>query len=273
MDTLVQGDHPLLVLLNDLKSALAKFQDEAHASAVRFQRHALSTSRTLENAHALELENRSLNDELATLRSNPLPSSSDSQESINQLTLSLRTLNEKLTTTESLLLQRTTQLSRVLDDLHKSQSSTDAAYELCSRMQSREEALKSHERDLELRVQLAEDQARMSERAVEEYADLVRTLEGRSNGHAVAPSTHDETVERLLHEFAQERERLQIQLSSAQHDLALVSSQNTALAKSSEDTLAELVELRMKLQLLERDDTTAAKMVSRYMYVIHLPSL
>jgi hypothetical protein len=55
------------------------------------------------------------------------------------------------------------------------------------------------------------------------------------------------STERLLHEFAQERERLQIQLSSAQHDLAFVSSQNTALTKSFEDTLAELVDLRIIL--------------------------
>ncbi|KXN84841.1 hypothetical protein AN958_12067 [Leucoagaricus sp. SymC.cos] len=272
MDTLtvVQGDsHPLLILLSDLKSSLIKFQDEAHASSVKLQHHSLSTSRALERAQALEHENSTLSNEVNTLRSNPHPSSStqDSQESINQLTLSLRTLNEKLTTTENLLARRTTELTQTLGELQKSKSATETAYELSTRIRGREEALKSRERELELKVQLAEDRARMSERAVEEYANLVRTLEGRGNtgnGHA-APTPAEDNSERLFLEFAEEREHLQIKLSSAQHDLILLNSQHTALLKSSENALAELADARTKLELVERDDATAAKMVSRYM--------
>jgi hypothetical protein len=44
---------------------------------------------------------------------------------------------------------------------------------LCSRIQSCEEVLKSRGRELKLKVQLAEDQARMNEHEVEEYANLV----------------------------------------------------------------------------------------------------
>ncbi|KXN87174.1 hypothetical protein AN958_09100 [Leucoagaricus sp. SymC.cos] len=272
MDTLtvVQGDsHPLLILLSDLKSSLIKYQNEAHASSVKLQHHSLSTSRALERAQALEHENSTLSNEVNTLRSNPHPSSStqDSQESINQLTLSLRTLNEKLTTTENLLARRTTELTQTLGELQKSKSATETAYELSTRIRGREEALKSRERELELKVQLAEDRARMSERAVEEYANLVRTLEGRGNtgnGHA-APTPAEDNSERLFLEFAEEREHLQIKLSSAQHDLILLNSQHTALLKSSENALAELADARTKLELVERDDATAAKMVSRYM--------
>ncbi|KAJ3564956.1 hypothetical protein NP233_g7953 [Leucocoprinus birnbaumii] len=279
MDTLsaVQGDtHPLLLLLSDLKSSLVNFQNEAHASAVKLQHHSLSASRALERAHALEHENSVLNNELHVLRSNPQTSSSLSkesadrnQESTSQLTLSLRTLNEKLTATETILAQRTAELSLTLAELQKSKLSVETAHDLSARIRGREEALKSRERELELKVQLAEERARMSERAIEEYAALVRNLEGRagggqSNGHAIHSTDHGD-VQRHLHDFARERESLQIQLSSAQHDLAILASQHTALTKSSEYTLSELSELRTKLQLLERDDTTATKMVSRYM--------
>ncbi|KAF5347934.1 hypothetical protein D9756_010176 [Leucocoprinus leucothites] len=279
MDTLtvVQGDtHPLLLLLSDLKSSLINSQNEAHATAVKLQHHSLSTSRALDRTHALEHQNSVLNDELYTLRSNPHPNFSSSkdqgeggQDSVNQLTLSLRTLNEKLTATETILARRTAELTQTLGELQKSKLATDGAHELSARIRGREEALKSRERELELKVRLADERARMSERAVEDYANLVRTLEGRagiaqSNGHAVQ-STSEEDVQRLLREFAHERDSLHIQLSSTQHDLALLTSQLAALTKSSETTLPELANLRTKLQLLERDDTTATKMVSRYM--------
>lgn len=288
MDRLVPQDHPLLLQLQSLRNALAQFQDESHASALKLQRHSLSTSRALDHAHALEHENTVLKNELSTLRSlassDPSASASSTIQ-INQLTLSLRTLSEKLSATESSLSQRTQELTNALAGLAKSRASTDAAYELASRIRGREEALKSRERELELKLGIAEEKARMNERAVSEYADLVRALEGRTaqttngvymNGQATRSSQtlvhhphldDKDTIERILIEFAQERETLQTQLSTSQHDLALLKSHLDAQTKCTESTTAQLAQLQSKLYHLERDDNTAAKMVSRYMYV------
>jgi len=187
------------------------------------------------------------------------------RQSINQLTLSLRTLNEKLTATEILLASRTAELTHTLSELQRSRSATDATHQLLACAQRRQETLRSRESELELKVRTAEERARMTDRAIGEYANLVRTLQGHTIKGEDA-HVHVSSHEDLLRQFSQERENLQSQLSSAQTDLALLSSENTALSKSAEINLAELKDLRMKLQLHERDDTTATKMVARYMY-------
>jgi len=187
------------------------------------------------------------------------------RQSINQLTLSLRTLNEKLTATEILLASRTAELTHTLSELQRSRSATDATHQLLACAQRRQEAFRSRESELELKVRTAEERARMTDRAIGEYANLVRTLQGHTIKGEDA-HVHVSSHEDLLRQFSQERENLQSQLSSAQTDLALLSSENTALSKSAEINLAELKDLWMKLQLHERDDTTATKMVARYMY-------
>jgi len=187
------------------------------------------------------------------------------RQSINQLTLSLRTLNEKLTATEILLASRTAELAHTLSELQRSRSATDATHQLLACAQRRQEAFRSRESELELKVRTAEERARMTDRAIGEYANLVRTLQGHTIKEEDA-HVHVSSHEDLLRQFSQERENLQTQLSSAQTDLALLSSENTALSKSAEINLAELKDLWMKLQLHERDDTTATKMVAHYMY-------
>ena len=275
MDTLsvvLDDSHPFLLLLSDLKSSLKAFQNEAHTSSVKLLRHSLSTSRALERAHALEHENSVLHNELRILRSDWSNESAETdRQSINQLTLSLRTLNEKLTSTEILLANRTAELTHALGELQRSRIAADSTRQLLACARSREEALRSQERELEFKVRAAEERAKTTERTIEEYANFVRTLEGRtvegeevqSNGRAVHITTKEED---LLQQFSRERENLQMKAESAQNDLDLLSSEHTALAKSAQITLAELKDLRMRLQLHERDDTTATKMVARYMY-------
>ena len=259
--------HPLLLLISDLKSSLNATQNDAHSSSVRLLRHSLSTSQALERTHALQHENSVLNNELQALRSLFLSDKSPEadRQSINQLTLSLRTLNEKLTATEILLASRTAELAHTLSELQRSRSATDATHQLLACAQRRQEAFRSRESELELKVRTAEERARMTDRAIGEYANLVRTLQGHTIKGEDA-HVHVSSHEDLLRQFSQERENLQTQLSSAQTDLALLSSENTALSKSAEINLAELKDLWMKLQLHERDDTTATKMVARYMY-------
>lgn len=119
-------------------------------------------------------------------------------------------------------------------------------------------------------------------------AGFVRALKGRRH-HQTAAGPYDNSgssqilvhseddtnkgiIEGLIREFAVEQEDLQFQLSSTQYELALIKSQHDAQTKTVESTLAELAQLRYRLQLLDRDDTTAMKMVSRYTYVTLPPS-
>ncbi|KAF9443210.1 hypothetical protein P691DRAFT_426898 [Macrolepiota fuliginosa MF-IS2] len=260
-------EHPVLLHIHSLRNALIQFQDDAHASAVKLQHHSLKTDNAQHRTQTLEHQLSALTHELSILRpSHNISSSASSEIHINQLSLSLRTLNEKLDATESLLAERTHNLTHALTHLSKSKSTTDAAYELASRIRGREEALKSRQRELELQLRIADERARMSERTVGEYADLVRSLEGRSSSHANGAAIHSsDAIERLLTEFAQEREDLQSQISSLQHELALAQSHLSAQATTTELTSTQLAQVQSKLQLLERDDNTAAKMVSRYM--------
>ena len=62
-------------------------QDEAHASAVKLQRHSLDGANAHERAAILQRENDWLKAEIATLRANPVVSSSSNStvEQIQQL--------------------------------------------------------------------------------------------------------------------------------------------------------------------------------------------
>ena len=191
-------DHPLLLELNSLKSAVARFQvtgyiqypnfhsltpgvqDEAHASAVKLQRYSLDTATTHERAVVLERENDWLKAEIAILRANPTPSPSNSSvEQVQQLTLSLRRLSEKLTLTEDALSSKTAELAQANAELLKARLATENAYELAARIRGREEAAKIRETELQWRLKSAEEGKMISLVAVGEYANLVRSMEAR----------------------------------------------------------------------------------------------
>jgi hypothetical protein len=191
-------DHPLLLELDSLKSAVARFQvtksqftltfhllpfyvqDEAHASAVKLQRCSLDRANTHERAVILERENDWLKAELAILRSNPTPSHSNSSvEQVQQLTLSLRRLSEKLTLTEDALSKKTAELAQANAELLKARLATENAYELAARARGREEAVMVRETELQWRLKSAEEAKMISLVAVGEYANLVRSLEAR----------------------------------------------------------------------------------------------
>jgi chromosome segregation ATPase len=192
-------DHPLLLELNSLKSAVARFQvtsytishfllltllfhvqDEAHTAAVKLQRHSLDGANTHERAIILERENEWLKAEIAILRANPTTSPSNSTvEQVQQLTLSLRRLSEKLTLTEDALSSKTTELAQANADLLKARLAVENAYELGARVRGREEAAKTRENELQWLLKSAEEEKKRSEVAVGEYANLVRSMEAR----------------------------------------------------------------------------------------------
>ncbi|KAF8805283.1 hypothetical protein BYT27DRAFT_7234354 [Phlegmacium glaucopus] len=291
-------DHPLLLELNSLKSTVARFQDEAHVLAVKLQRHSLDRANTHERAAILERENDWLKAEIAILRANPTTpskSSNPTNEQVQQLTLSLRRLSQKLTLTEDALSSKTTGLVQANAELLKARLAVENAYELGARVRGREEAAKIREHELELRLKAAEEEKKMSEVAVGEYAKLVRSMEARmglgSTSTLVSPNgikVEEDPVKHcsgdspgvalantfvegklglkcLLSEFQSDREELQRQLGQLQGELEVLKSNHEAERKATHIFHLELTKAQAELQTLKIDDNTAAKMVARYM--------
>ncbi|KAF9553729.1 hypothetical protein CPC08DRAFT_217549 [Agrocybe pediades] len=69
------GEHPLALELQNLRASVLRFQDEAHQTSVKLQRHSLDSTRAHERAVYHERENDALKAEIAILRANPLSSS------------------------------------------------------------------------------------------------------------------------------------------------------------------------------------------------------
>ncbi|KAI0819096.1 hypothetical protein BC629DRAFT_1719903 [Irpex lacteus] len=104
----------------------------------------------LEEEHPLALE-------LASLREAAL------RYQIPELTLALRKLSDKLTTTEETLLARTTELAHAQSELGRAEHDRAAILAILAM------------------VQAAEEERRLADMVLEEYASLVRKLEGRTS--------------------------------------------------------------------------------------------
>ena len=266
-------------------------QHEAHAASLKLQRHSLDSTIALERAQILERENAAIREELAALRAHPDVSPHPSMLQVPELTLTLRRMSDKLTTTEETLLARTAELTSALSDLAKSKHEIEGAYALAARTRAREEQSKFQERELQRKVRAAEEARRMTDHVVEEYADLVRSLEGRASTTTPSSSpshnsrfgggvrrTSDTTLvetlkdgktglQRLLEEFNGDTERLENEIGRLHGELELAEIKWEAEKKNAERDRANLAQAKTELEKHQADDKAAAKMVSRYMYV------
>ncbi|KAK7693863.1 hypothetical protein QCA50_003436 [Cerrena zonata] len=284
----VGDDHPLHLELQSLRGAVARYQHEAHATSVKLQRHSLDTSHALERTHALETENAKLREELETLRANPDSTPHPGALQVPELTLALRKLSDKLTATEDTLFARTAELLHTREALSQAHHDSSAARDLVIEARAHEEAAKERERQMALRAKAAEEERKMTDFVVQEYADLVRTLQGQGrhsrnpsassqNGaadEAPTPPTPAESLaegktglQRLLSEFNGESEKLTSDLHRLQGEVDLLAATLEVERKSSDELRSQLADALVQLDKYKADDTTAAKMVSRYMSV------
>jgi hypothetical protein len=241
--------------------------------------------RVHERAVHLERENDLLRAELAVLRANPhTNSSSEAQSQVQELTLSLRRLSHKLSLTEEFLFAKTNELIHAHAESVTAKANADNAYELGARVRGREEAGKVRERDLERKVVQLEEDLKMADVVMKEYAALVRGMEakssesGHSNGDipqtlAATFSESELSRERFLLQFRTDSEKLHLQLEDVTAKLEKATAQLAAATSSNQAIRAELGRTRTELEKLQLEDGTAAKMVSRYMYVRVLFSL
>lgn len=119
--------------------------------------------------------------ELATLRAHTLPNSQSDTHVVQELTLALRRSSEKLDLTEHALAEKIAELVNTRTEAQKARYNAEGAYKLAASVRAREEEGKVRERSLETRLQAAEEERRLIELVVHEYADLVRSLDGRKS--------------------------------------------------------------------------------------------
>ncbi|SJL12305.1 uncharacterized protein ARMOST_15728 [Armillaria ostoyae] len=266
-------EHPFSLELASLKGAVSRFQDEAHSASVKLQRHALNTSNSHERLIQLERENALLKSELGVLRANPHSDTSESHPAVlqsHELTLSLRRLSDKLSLTEDALLERTTQVAVANAELAKAKDAAEGAYALAARIRGREEEGKVRERDLEKQLREAQEHNKMSDLVVSEYADYVRSLDGRTSMSPRLPpntslSEAKSGIHKLFDDFSAESEELHAKVDRLEGELAIAHSKYEAEIRNKENNRVELAKAQAELEKLKLEDTSAAKMVSRYM--------
>ncbi|KAF9069056.1 hypothetical protein BDP27DRAFT_1363582 [Rhodocollybia butyracea] len=282
----IDEDHPLVLEISSLKAAVSRFQDEAHSASLKLQRFSFDTSTAQDRVAHLQRENELLRTELATLRQNPHPDLSPTSHPAvlqsQELTLSLRRLSDKLSLTELVLLERTTELAHIASEVAKSKHTVEGAYALAARTRGREEEGKVRERELEMKIRELKEELKMEDLVVKEYADLVRSLEGRNGPtlHTESASIHSNGssatlvdgisegkagLQRLFADFSGESERLHAEAEQLKGELAATNSQLEAERKGSEADRIHVASLQKELQMLKVEDKSAAAMVSRYM--------
>ncbi|KAG1863607.1 hypothetical protein DFJ58DRAFT_774060 [Suillus subalutaceus] len=280
----LNDEHPLVLELSSLRQTAARFQHEAHQAALKLQRHTLAAAQTNVRLHFLESQNSLLASELTILRAHPLPNSQSDTHVVQELTLALRRSSEKLDLTEHALAERTAEVVNTRTEAQKARYDAGGAYKLAASARAREEEGKVRERGLETRLQAVEEERRLIELVVHEYADLVRSLDGRKsslgNGGAVLQNTsasassltlveglHEgkSSLHRLITEFASEIEKRETSITQLRNEIANLESILDAERKTAAQDRAYLAKAQLELEALKLDDTTAAKMVSRYM--------
>ena len=243
----------------------------------------------IERAQVLEHENAATRAEIAALRAHPDTTPHPAELQLQELTLALRCASDKLTLAEDALRTRTSNLADVQGAAARADHAAENAFTLAAGARAREEDAMARERSLILRLRVVEEEGRMMDRTVQEYADLVRGLERRQGLPSSPPhgstggaskrtsSEHGDSgpmdilqeekaeLRKLAEEFMGENEALRDEIERLQVELEGTRAELEAERKAAEEERTQLSNALMELQLLKHDDNAAAKMVSRYM--------
>lgn len=237
---------------------------------MKLQRHSLDAIRVHERAGQLERENDLLKAELAILRANPHSESAASAKHVqDQLTLSLRRQSQKTALAEETIAAKVAEIAQLKAEVYRAQVSADSAYLLGARVRAREEELKAHRREMAVRIELLEDDLRMADKTIKEYAALVRGMEkSTSSQHSSLSNVRDEARkehEALVAKNQVDTEYMQTELKAMFARLEVTLSQFEAEKKAKDAVEKELGIAQAELEKHRLDDGTAAKMVARYM--------
>ena len=108
------------------------------------------------------------------------------------MTLGLRRLSDQLNSSEEAFRDQAVQLTRAHNARSQARLEAKGAYELATRAKAREGQALEKIRTLEFDLKRKEEERKMADLVVREYADLVRTLEGRLSPASLplAPKNH-----------------------------------------------------------------------------------
>ena len=220
-----------------------------------------------------------MRDELTKLRQTPDTTPDRSALQVTELTLALRRMGDKLDLSEGQVLERTTELAAAKAERTKVGLEIQAMNEELGNMRAKEEEYKRREREVEIKCKTLKAEKDLVEGAIQEYADLVRSLEARLPSAEVVPlpgparkPKHDvevgkSNIANLAQEFTGESERLHREIARLEDELRDVRFQLAAERKVAEEERGALASARSDLAKYINDDNTATKLVSRYMYV------
>lgn len=241
---------------------------------------------TLGALNAIKEENSYLRNELDAYRSSASSEKGSYRDTIlaQELTLALRRLSDKLDLTEKELVQKSEDLALVEGERDASKNAEENAVEAVVQLRLELDACRSEERDLMNRVKQSEEQRRMADLVVDEYAALVRSLEGRPSIRSSSSSSRRNTTEdspknaltslmyarqglnKLLQDSNSDTEKLHSEISRLHDALDVANMSLAAERKAASDDRRKLAQAQYELNQLKLDDNVAAKMVSRYMY-------
>lgn len=187
---------------------------------------------------------------------------------------------------------RTKELAQARAETRRAQIELEHVLADVDTVRAREQAALAREHEMAATVRAADEERRLVDGVVRQYAELVRSLEIRharrsiqspadSNSTlAASPDVDDKSsdaalvaaldegkagLQRLLQDSNQEATRLQQEISRLHVELETSQRELEATEKSHKDDRAALAKALVDLECIRLDDNTAAKMVSRYM--------
>jgi len=191
----------------------------------------------------------------------------------------MRALSQKVDETEAILQQRNVELVQAQAAATQAKLNAENAYAVGARVRGREEAGKQHISTLEWQIQRLEEEKRATSLVLGQYADLVRELEGRrrvlndggAGGHGSPdlPKQLEERkteTEKIMDRFQVEIQTLQADLDRVHAEKETLLSELAATQQANGQLQLELGNARTEMDRVRADDSTASKMVARYMY-------
>lgn len=186
--------------------------------------------------------------------------------------------------TEATLTLRTEELTHAQSTSQKNHLESERAFALASQIRAREEESKQREREMEWKVGKAEEERKLADLVLGEYADLVRNLEGRAPKHSSEGEKKDGTtpldtyrtglqgLSTILSESNASTEVLHARIASLEKELAETEAKFDAEKKTAELDRKLLAKVQDEVVKMRVDDMGAARMVAKYMQVPSLPS-
>ncbi|PVG02896.1 hypothetical protein CPB86DRAFT_779767 [Serendipita vermifera] len=173
--------NPLVIEIASLKSSLARYQNAANSANIHLQRQALDSSVLAARCQALERDNAILREEVELLRANPDATPSSATIQVSELTLALRRVSDQLLQSEDALREQGEQFKQAINAEKRAQYEAQEAMEAVNAARAREQEAKAQLREVKTELVKKEEERKMTDLVVREYADLVRTMEGRAS--------------------------------------------------------------------------------------------